>query len=100
MDSCELTVTISALACCIADGRSPEEIALISSIFVQIGDSLATMAAHQALCAPKDTSNSLGEAHSSGRYGSGSGIQAVTVSYTFARFLFSFSTRSQYTHSL
>ena len=55
MDSCELTVTISALACCIADDRSPEEIALISSIFVQIGDSLATMAAHHALCAPKDT---------------------------------------------
>ena len=55
MDSCELTVTISALACCIADGKSTEEISLLSSIFMQLGDSLATMAAHQALCAPKDT---------------------------------------------
>ena len=37
MDSCELTVLISALACCTADGKSPEEIALLSSIFMQLG---------------------------------------------------------------
>ena len=37
MDSCELTVLISTLACCIADGKSPEEIALLSSIFMQLG---------------------------------------------------------------
>lgn len=54
MDSCELTVLISALACCTADGKSPEEIALLSSIFMQLGDSLTTMAAHQALCTPTD----------------------------------------------
>ena len=54
MNSCELTVLISTLACCITDGKSPEEIALLSSIFMQLGDFLATMAAHQALCAPKD----------------------------------------------
>ncbi|MGN0371412.1 MAG: DUF6774 domain-containing protein [Enterocloster sp.] len=55
MQSCDLVVLISALACCIADGKSPEEIALISSIFMQLGDSLATLSAHQALCGPKDT---------------------------------------------
>ncbi len=55
MQSCDLVVSISALACCIADGKSPEEIALISSIFMQLGDSLATLSAHQALCDPKDT---------------------------------------------
>ncbi|MFR4439040.1 MAG: DUF6774 domain-containing protein [Hungatella sp.] len=43
MDSCELTVLISTLACRIADGKSPEEIALLSSIFMQLGDSLTTM---------------------------------------------------------
>lgn len=54
MDSCNFVVLISTIACSIADGKSPEEIALIGSIFVQLGDSLATIAAHQALCAPKD----------------------------------------------
>ena len=48
MQSCELALSISTLACCIAEGKSPEEIALISSIFMQLGDTLATIAAHQA----------------------------------------------------
>ena len=56
MQSCELALSISTLARCIAEGKSPEEIALISSIFMQLGDTLATIAAHQALCCqPKDT---------------------------------------------
>ena len=56
MQSCELALSISTLACCIAEGKSPEEIALISSIFMQLGDTLATIAAHQPLCCqPKDT---------------------------------------------
>lgn len=54
MQSCELAMSISALACCIAEGKSPEEIALVSSIFMQLGDTLATIAAHQALCAPEE----------------------------------------------
>lgn len=54
MRSCELAMSISALACCIAEGKSQEEIALISSIFMQLGDTLATIAAQQALCAPKE----------------------------------------------
>lgn len=49
MPSCELAISISTLACCIAEGKSPEEIALVSSIFMQLGDTLATIAAHQAL---------------------------------------------------
>lgn len=57
MKSCEFATLISTLACCIADGHTPEEIALISSIFMQLGDTLTTIAAHEALCAlPKDTS--------------------------------------------
>ncbi len=50
MKSCEFAVSISALACCIAEGKSPEEIALISSIFMQLGDTLSTIAARDALC--------------------------------------------------
>ena len=50
MQSCEFALSVSTLACCIAEGKSPEEIALISSIFMQLGDTLATIAAHQALC--------------------------------------------------
>ncbi|MDO4330113.1 MAG: hypothetical protein Q4C66_12350 [Lachnospiraceae bacterium] len=51
MQSCELLMTVSALACCIAEGRSEDEIALLASIFSQLGDSLATITAREALCA-------------------------------------------------
>lgn len=53
MSSCEFTMTISALACCIAQDKTPEELALISSIFMQLGDTLATIAARDALCESK-----------------------------------------------
>lgn len=53
MNSCEFAATISALACCIAKGRSEEEISLLSSILMQLGDTLTTLAAHQALCEKK-----------------------------------------------
>lgn len=56
MNSCEFTALITALACCIADGKNQEELTLLSSILMQLGDTLATIAAHQALCAPKDPS--------------------------------------------
>ena len=49
MQSCELALSVSTLACCIAEGKSPEEIALISSIFMQLGDTLATIAAHRKI---------------------------------------------------
>jgi len=53
MQSCDLVVAISALACCIAEGKSADEIALLSSIFSQLGDTLDTLSAQQALCAPE-----------------------------------------------
>lgn len=72
MQSCELVMSISALACCIAEGRSPEEIALISSIYSQLGDTLNTIAAHQALCQPCDSEKKedSGKSGSSGQAGS------------------------------
>lgn len=52
MQSCELTVAISVLACCIAEGKSEDEISLLSAVFSQLGDTLGTLTAHQALCSP------------------------------------------------
>ena len=54
MQSCELVATISAIACAISKGKSPDEIALMATIFSQLGDTLATIAAQEALCAPNN----------------------------------------------
>ena len=50
MTPLELTATLTAIANAIARGLSVEELALAASIFVQIGDTLATIAAQRALC--------------------------------------------------
>ena len=44
MSSCEFVTFISILACNIAKDKSPEEIATLSAFFVQLGDTLATLA--------------------------------------------------------
>lgn len=53
MNSCELTTAVTALANAIACGLTTEEISLISSLFMQLGDTLATIAAQRALCSAK-----------------------------------------------
>lgn len=50
MKSCDFAVSIAALACCIAEDKSSEELDLIISILMQLGDTLGTIAAHAALC--------------------------------------------------
>ena len=50
MNSLELTSAITALANAIACKLSVDEIALLASIFVQLGDTLATIAARESLC--------------------------------------------------
>ena len=50
MNSLELTSVITALANAIACKLTLEEAALLSSIFVQLGDTLATIAARESLC--------------------------------------------------
>ena len=50
MNSLELTVALTAIANSIACGLSVSELALIAGVFVQIGDTLATIAAQKALC--------------------------------------------------
>ena len=50
MNSLELTSAVTALANAIACKLTLSEIALVASLFVQLGDTLATIAASQALC--------------------------------------------------
>ena len=50
MNSLELTSAVTALANAIACKLTPNEIALVASLFVQLGDTLATIVASQALC--------------------------------------------------
>ena len=50
MNSLELTSAVTALANAIACKLSVDDIALLASIFVQLGDTLATIAARENLC--------------------------------------------------
>ena len=50
MNSLELTSAITALANAIACKLTSEETALLSSVFVQLGDTLATIAVRENLC--------------------------------------------------
>ena len=50
MNSLELTSAITALANVIACRLTLEEIALLAGILVQLGDTLSTIAAREALC--------------------------------------------------
>lgn len=51
-----LIATITALAAAIADGRNPDEIAIIGAMFTQLGDTLATISIQKNLCSDKETS--------------------------------------------
>lgn len=50
MDGCSLNLSISALACALAQGRSNDEINLLGVFFTQLGDSLETISAANELC--------------------------------------------------
>ena len=50
MNPLELTSAVTALANMIACRLPPNELALVSSILVQLGDTLATIAAGKSLC--------------------------------------------------
>ena len=49
MNPLQLSAAVTALANATARNLSPSEIALLASIFVQFGDTLATIAAQRAL---------------------------------------------------
>lgn len=50
MNACNLTTAVTALANTIACRLKTEEISLISSLFMQLGNTLATIAAQRTLC--------------------------------------------------
>ena len=50
MNSFGLTAAVTALANSIACNLSPSELALAASLLVQLGDTLATIAAQRVLC--------------------------------------------------
>ena len=50
MNSLELTGAVTALANAIACNLTLDEISLLASIFVQLSDTLATIAARENLC--------------------------------------------------
>ncbi len=45
MNSCEFVTFISTLACVIAKDKNQNELAILSTFFSQLGDTLATIAA-------------------------------------------------------
>lgn len=49
MDECELILFISTLACSISKCYTAEEISVLSAIFTQLGDTLATLQAKKEL---------------------------------------------------
>ncbi|MHB1315719.1 MAG: DUF6774 domain-containing protein [Christensenellales bacterium] len=55
MNQCDITYGISALANWIADQLSDEELAFYASLFAQLGDTLATIAARRDLCKSNGT---------------------------------------------
>ena len=57
MNALELTSAVTAVANAIACRLSPGELALAASLLVQLGDTLATLAATTALCEERAEEN-------------------------------------------
>ncbi len=53
MNSCQLTTSITAVANALSNKYSVEEITLLASVFVQLGDTLATIVTQRAICEAK-----------------------------------------------
>ena len=50
MNSLELTSTVTALANALACNLNIDQLTLLASVFVQLGDTLATIATRENLC--------------------------------------------------
>lgn len=49
MDPCAVNMSVSALACAIAKGKTDAQVAALGAFFSQLGDSLETMIAFKEL---------------------------------------------------
>ena len=54
MNACELTTSITAAANAIACGLNNDELTLLASVLVQLGDTLATIATQRVICESVD----------------------------------------------
>ncbi len=59
MNGCELNMTVSALACAIAKGKTSDELTILSAFFNQLGDCLETIQAGNEICCNKNRNNTL-----------------------------------------
>ena len=53
MNSCQLTTAVTAAANALACNLTNEELSLLASVLVLLGDTLAAIAAQRALCETK-----------------------------------------------
>lgn len=54
LNPCELTLSVTALANAIAKDLSNDDVALLGSIFLQLGDTLTTISLQRSLCSKKN----------------------------------------------
>ncbi len=54
MNACQLTASITAVANIISSKLSVEEVTLLATVLVQLGDTLATIATGRAICETKN----------------------------------------------
>ena len=50
MNPCELTASVTAVANAIACRLNNDDLSVLASVLVQLGDTLATIAVHRAVC--------------------------------------------------
>ena len=50
MNACELTASITLIANSIANKMTDDELAALSTVLVQLGDTLATIVTHRSIC--------------------------------------------------
>ncbi|MDF2538570.1 MAG: hypothetical protein K0S76_1591 [Herbinix sp.] len=58
MDECELIAFISTVACALAKSCSTDDLTIMSVVFTQLGDSLATILAKRGLSSNNNNGNS------------------------------------------
>ena len=56
MNHCELTASVTAVANTLACNFNNDELTLLASILVMLGDTLATIATHRTICETENTS--------------------------------------------
>ena len=59
MDECELIALVSTIACTLSKCCSTDDLTLLSAVFTQLGDSLATILTKRQLCEKITTNNTV-----------------------------------------